>query len=465
MAITLTYDAQLSRVRIAATGLNDALTALVERSTNQITWTTVRGGIDVPVTSGTMQTVDDYEFSSNVVNYYRVTYTSVISFVAAGTVSHAVNASVNPGLPTGHAVGDVLLMLVAIRNSGAGTPNTPAGWSKLIDGSNMVLFGKDEGAGESAPTVTFAGGVANADTSAQIAAFRGVSLTPVGTPVAQLNASAQDVAVPGINLPASQNGGLNVWVGWKQDDWTSVGVVSGGTEIGEPDTTTGDDQGIVWDYRILPNTTAFDNLTARTFTVTGGVSAISRGGVAVFEHSLTNQSNSITPNLTQVWIKSVARTWLNTPVEVFGTVDVTRRARNGVFEVVGRSLPLAVTDVRGSREFELRVKTTTAQDHDRLDLVFASGDPLFLHAPPNIPVKSMYVVVGDVQDDQPVPDLHFFTLPLTEVAAPGADIVGATASYQNVLSAYATYADLLAGEPTYQDVVERIGDPVDVIVP
>lgn len=464
MTVSLSYDAQLSRVRITANGLNDALTALVERSTNQITWTTVRGGIDVPVTAGTMATVDDYEFTSSVPNYYRVTYTSQMSFVAAGTVAHANNASVTPGLPTGHAAGDLLLALVAIRNSGSGVPATLAGWTPIIDGSNMKLFGKIRGSSESAPTFTFTGGVANADTSAQVAAFRGVSLTPVGTPVAQLNGSAQDIAVPGINLPVNMQGGLNIWVGWKQDDWTSVGVVSGGTEIGEPATTTGDDQGIVWDYRILPNSTTFNNLSSRTFAVTGGVAAISRAGTAVFEHSLTSQSNSITPTLTDVWLKSLARPFLNTPVDVFGTIDTTRRARNGVFPVVGRSLPLAVTDVRGSREYTLRVKTLDDDTAERLDLVFASGDPLYVHAPPGIPVKSMYVVVGDTEDEQPVPGTHFWTLPITEVAAPGPDIVGATATYQTVLNAYSTYSALLAGEPTYQDVVERIGDPSDVIV-
>lgn len=465
MAVTLTYDAQLSRVRIAATSLGDALTALVERSTNQITWTTVRGGIDVPVTSGTMATVDDYEFSSTVVNYYRVTYTSAMSFVAVGTVAHANNASVTPGLPTGHTAGDLLLANVAIRNSGSGVPATLAGWTKLIDGSNMALFGKVDGGAESAPTFTFTGGVANADTSGQVAAFRGVSLTPVGTPVAQLNGSGQDIAVPGINLPVTMDGGLNIWVGWKQDDWTSVDVVSGGIEIGEPDTTTGDDQGIVWDYRILPKTTPFNSLSSRTFTVTGGGAAISRAGAAVFEHSLTTQTNSITPTLTQVWLKSLSRPFLNTPVDVWGTVDVTRRARNGVFDVVGRSAPVAVTDVRGSREFGLRLKTLVAQDAERLDLVFASGDPFFLHAPPGIPVKSMYVVVGDVEDEQPVPDTHLFTLPCIEVAAPAADIVGATMTWQTVINTFATWADVMVANATWADVLDGIADPADIIVP
>lgn len=467
MTVTLTFDTQLSRVRIDATGLNDALTALVERSTNQVTWTTVRGGLDVPVTAGVIPTVDDYEWTPEVVNYYRVTYTAVASFVSVGTVAHAVNASVTPGLPAGHAAGDVLLMPAVIRNSGAGTPNTPAGWSKLLDMSNFVLFGKVDSGAEVAPTVTFAGGVALADTTAQIAAFRGVQLTPVGTPAALLNGSAQDIAVPGIvSIGVTLNGGLNIWVGWKQDDWTSVAVVSGGTEIDEPDTTTGDDQGLVWDYRILPKTTPFSNLSSRTFTVTGGAVAISRAGTAVFQHSLTSQSNSITPSLDGVaWIKVVARPFLNTAIEGFDTINVTRKPRNGVFDVVGRSLPIAVTDLRGSREFDLHVVCRTQADRDRLDLVFATGEPIFLHVPPTWPIPSLYAVIDNISDDRPVPGIHLFTLPMIQVTAPGADVVGATATYQTVVNNYASYTAVLSAFATYQDLLEQIAQPGDIVVP
>lgn len=466
MSVTLTFDATLSRVRIDATGLNDALTALVERSTNQVTWTTVRGGLDVPVTAGVIPTVDDYEWSPDVINYYRVTYTAVMSFVAVGTVAHANNASVTPGLPAGHATGDVLLMVAAIRNSGAGTPNTPSGWSRLLDMSNFVLFGKVDGGAEVAPTVTFAGGVANADTTAQIAAFRGVQLTPVGTPAGQLNGSTQDIAAPGIaNIGVTLNGGLNLWVGWKQDDWTSVAVVSGGTELGEPSTATGDDQGVVWDYRILAKTTPFSNLSVRTFTVTGGISAISRAGTVVFQHSLTNQTNSITPSLGGVaWIKVIARPFLNTAIEAFDTINITRKARHGVFDVVGRSLPVAVTDIRGSRQFDLHVVARTQDDRDRLDSVFASGLPIFLHVPPTWPIPSLYAVIEDIPDDRIVPGIHFFTLPIIQVAAPSADVVGSTNTWQTVINTYVSWTEEMIAQASWQDVLEGVAQPGDIEV-
>lgn len=464
MTVTLTYDSQLSRVRISATSLGSALTALVERSTDQVQWTTVRGGSAVTVTAGTMATLDDYEFAADVPNYYRVTYAAAMSFVAAGAAAHANNASVSPGLPAGLAQGDQMLLLAAIRNSGTGTPDTPSGWTPLVDAGNMRLYGKTAGASESAPTVTFTGGVANADTSAQIAAFRGLDLTPATTPTTQLNSSAQDIAVPALTL-SSAIAGLNLWLGWKQDDWTSVAVVSDGTEIGEPDTTTGDDQGIVWDYRILPLTTPLDTLASRTFTVTGGATAISRAATVFFPYGTTNQSNSITPTLSGVWLKFIARPFLNTLVLPWGDIRWIRRSRNGVFDVVGRSVRVSVSDLRLSREGPLQLRTETVDDYERLDLVLSGGDPIFLHVPADSRLPTMYADVGDVEIDSPVPGTYFFTLPLTQVAAPAPEIVGATSTFQTLLNNYDTFADVLAAFATFQDILEEIAQPGDIEVP
>jgi hypothetical protein len=463
MTVTLTYDSQLSRVRIDANGLGTAPVAQVERSTNQVTWTPVRGGVDVPVTAGAIATIDDYEFAADVPNYYRVTYPQAMSFVAAGTAAHANNASISPGLPAGLAQGDLMLMLVAIRNSGAGTPNTPTGWTLLVNASNMRVFGKVAGSSESAPTVTFAGGVVNADTSGQIAAFRGVGMNPVAV-ATNLNTSAQDIAVTSVNLDEAISLAMVLHLGWKQDDWTSVAVVADGTEIGEPDTTTGDDQGIVWDYRLI-TTFEFSTVNARTFVVTGGVAAISRGGVAVFEPNQLTQSNSITPVLDGVWLKFIARPFLNTPVQPWGNLRWIRRSRNGVFEIVGRSTRISLSDARLSREGELQLLTETVEDYERLDLVLSGGDPVFLHTPADSPLPTMYVDVGDVEMDSPVPGTYFFTLPLTQVAAPAAEVVGATSTFQTLVNNYASFSAVLSAFATFQDVLEEIAQPGDIEVP
>lgn len=210
---------------------------------------------------------------------YECTANSGPAFVSAGTAAHADNASVSPGLPAGSAAGDLLLIWAAIRSSGGGTVGTPVGYTSLLQFGNTRLLGKVHSGSESAPTVTFSGGSAGDTTSAQMCAFRRMDtgLADLGRLVTatQLNASAQDIALPEPPIPSI---GAQVWLylGWKQDDWTSVAPMANATEIGEPDSTTGSDQGLVWAYRILQRAR---RCLPASFVATGGGTAISRGAV------------------------------------------------------------------------------------------------------------------------------------------------------------------------------------------
>ena len=200
------------------------------------------------------------------------------SFVAAGTTATGNNASVAPGNPAGLQVGDLKVIAAAIRNSGTGFPLAPNGWSQIGLFGNLGIFGRYHETGDAAPTVAFSGGVANADTIAQVAAFRGVSLRVFSDSQYQLNASAQNIAYPSCATLGPNT--LVLYIGWKQDDWTSVATIASATEIGEPSSTAGDDAGLVWDYRIQ---TTPANIGSGSFTVTGGASAISRGAVIVLD--------------------------------------------------------------------------------------------------------------------------------------------------------------------------------------
>lgn len=196
------------------------------------------------------------------------------AFINAGAAAHGNNASVVPALPSGITPDQLqlLLVLAAIRNSGTGTVNLPAGWTDLVNFGNVRLFGKLYVTGDTAPTVTFTGGVANADTSAQMAAFRGYVPTVAGTAATQLNGSAQDIATPALTI--TMDSCLALRIGWKQDDTTGATPAGGMTEIGDLSTTTGDDQSLTWAYTL--QTTAA-NLAASSFVMAGGAAAISRG--------------------------------------------------------------------------------------------------------------------------------------------------------------------------------------------
>lgn len=472
MTITLTYDNIFSRVRIAVTGLNVATDAVkIERSTNQINWSTVRGGAAVVPASNAVQ-LDDYEFSANVLNYYRATAvdTAASTFVTGGPAVSGNNTSLVATMPLGLQDQDLVLIMASIRNSGAGTPNAPAGWSTIMNASNVRVFGKLVTGAEVAPTVTFSGGVANADTLVQTAAFRNTS-PDQGNTAQLLNASAQDVARPSMVVPFN-NMVILTWI-WKQDDWTSVNLdwataIQGNGVI----STAGNDAAQAWGYSIQSTAT---NVPGTPAVVTGGASAISRGGSFALYHrdkTLSTETASITPTITEVWLKDITKPFLNRTLDCIPNQSpITRRARNGIFPIVGRTFPVAVTDVRLARELVIEVIAQTTQEWQELDLITLTGDIFFIQTPPGNSLPTMYVVIGDVSLRRPLRnqkcgnDWRVFTLPLTEVAPPSSDLVGSLGTWQTVLNTYATWNAVLAANSTWSNLLTLVGSPGEVIVP
>lgn len=414
--------------------------------------------------------LDDYEFDPDVVNYYRVRGVDddPIAFVSTtGTATDANaagNATVSPAIPTGLINGDVVYVYAAIRNSGAGTVDTPSGWTMLAQSGNAALLGRVYATGLAAPTISFSGGVANATIGAKAFAFRRADLTPL-TSAGQLNGSAQNVAYP--TATVTEDNALAMVFAWKQNAWTSVATLAGMTEQLDIAITAGDDESLAIDYQI--QTTAAD-IAAGSFTVTGGAAAISRGLTVIAAHVdyINEQTSSITPTLDSVWLKSIARPFLNQRVTEIqrSEREVTRRARAGIFTVVGRTLPIAVSTVRGSREWTMYVRTYTDNDATNLDFALASGDVLLVQAPASCDTETGYVSVGDVtRTNHPLRPLKkTFTLPMTEVAPPGPDVVGSSSTWQTVLNTYATWADVLTANLTWADVLTLIGSGSEVIV-
>lgn len=255
--------------------------------------TTTATSWDVATISGpVMTTVDADDGWQWMAEGELVTVTDVaastIAFGTVGTATHAVNAAVTPGAPASIAAGDLLVLVAAIRNSGAGVPNTPSGWTRVPmfeTASNVQMFIKVAAGSDTMPSVTFAGGVANADTSAQCCRITGkwhsaanVAARAGIASASCLNASAQDIQCPGVSLTNIVDNSIIFYVGWKQDDWTSVATPAGYTEIAEASTTTGDDQAFVWGYKVQA-TRAF--IPPNNLLVTGGAGAISRGAFAV----------------------------------------------------------------------------------------------------------------------------------------------------------------------------------------
>lgn len=176
------------------------------------------------------------------------------------------------------------------------------------------------------------------------------------------------------------------------------------------------------------------------------------------------------PVLDGVWLKSIARPFLNRIVTVHDYSDVARPARGGVFEVIGRRDRVAVTEVRGSREFELTLKAATLAEVDEIETFLSFGDVVLLQPPAGSPVPGpMYAWVGDLtrsKGGRHTTELRFLTLPLTEVAAPDPAVVGYTVTWAGVVAAWASWDDVLDDPdvPTWADLSQYVSDPEDEIV-
>lgn len=462
VTINATYDGTISRVRIAcsaAPALADY--AKIERSLDGITWTTVRGGDAVPLV-GAACSVDDYEFVSGALNTYRATYVdqATPSVVATGTLGSGNNVSVNPGMPAGVADGDILLLKAIIRNT-AGSPNTPAGWTVLVDAGNFKVFQRTYTAGVTAPTVTFTGGVAGADTAARITAVRNADGSVAHT--VQSNASAQNVAFPAIGS-AAITPNLMIVVGWKQSTASSTSIPGWGL-ISNDVPSAGDDMTIFW-WGLATS----DDVAAGTVTIGGGSSAISEAASLRLTRKafVSQETDDLTPTIDSVWLKNVQSPFLNRTVNVVGYSDVERPSRSGVFEIINRHDPVAVTEVRSSQRFTLTVKTETLSAAEELDSVLRPGTVVFLQRPADCPFPGGYFVVGTLRTrrgQSARSPRKYHDLPLTGVAAPDPALVGTTVTWQNVVSSFATWSALIAAEATWADVLERIGTPADVVVP
>jgi len=468
VTLTATYESTLARIRLNATGLGSAVDTTFEHSLNNVTWTTVRCGLDSPIISGAA-TIYDYEFSSDVTNYYRVRTEQPISFVNVGTAAHANNgSSVTPGLPVSSVAGDLLFILAAIRATAA-FPNTPTGYTLLASYGNLRLFGKIHSGSEVAPTVSFTGGAATDDTSAQMSTFRNVTNAVSVSAATLLTPTTQNIPYPA--LTALVRRALTLWLGWRADDWTSVDTIAGAVEIGEPDTALGGDQGIVWDYKVQTGTTPV-NVPAGSFMVSGGTAATATGAVLQFAPTSVTQTTSITPVIDELWIKSIGKPFLNRTVYCLAEVgDISRGERHGIFEVIGRSFPVAVTDKHQSREGMIRVITRTKTEEEELDLIIASGEPLFFHTPHNHPLPTMHVVLNTTVMKRPLRNpqcaglsWRVFTLPWREIAAPSSSVCGATITWQGVINTYATWQAVILGETSWADLLSNIGQPGDIIV-
>jgi len=156
-----------------------------------------------------------------------------------------------------------------------------------------------------------------------------------------------------------------------------------------------------------------------------------------------------------VWLKFIVQPALNQQVQLIDWGEIARVGRTTLYDVVGRTDPVAVTDVHSSRRITVTLRTSTNTEADRLDDALSQGRPLFLHVPDPLALPSMYAVAGDYAATRPskTTSVRFWQVALIEVSPPPASAVAPPTTWQNILDAYDTWQDVIDAFPTWQDVV------------
>lgn len=187
-------------------------------------------------------------------------------------------------------------------------------------------------------------------------------------------------------------------------------------------------------------------------------------------------SGSLTPDLEgEVWLKSVKYPFLNRVLECPDYDDITRAFRGAIFQVQGRSTPIAVSDLQESQQFTLTVVTRTLEQARDFDLTLAANPLFFLHVPAEQPVgcearvsavPGGYVKILDTTQRRIFKgsQTYTWTLPCVVVAKPDPQIIGTTLTWGTVLNRYGSSEQLIASNPTWMTLFQQVGSPDDLVV-
>lgn len=485
MAMALTYDPTFSSVHIALTGITPDGSVRIEKSANNgPPWETVRGGIALPILIGEGE-LDDYEFFADVENFYRVLRVDPIpGLVLTGALGGYAST---PDDPTLDVIGDIDLRadlalvnwepnavtyilskyyvtgdqrsyslrlssnnLLSLVWSPDGT--NPSGISREAneelpigaDGRLAVRATLDVDNGSGGHSVSFYTAPTIEGPWTQL----GTSVTAVGT--TSIFAGTAPLEVSG------RDGGTAGLVGAGTVLAVEVRDGINGTEVANPD------------FAAQPTGTAtFDDDAGRTWTI-NGTATISGEFI---------EDGSITPSLNgETWLKSIKHPNLNRMIPSPDYRPIQRASRAGLYNIKGRSTPIAVYDVYSSRWYTIETVTYTLADARDMDLILAAGGTWFLHVPlendqecftdPVSGLPGGYVEIQSAtmsHDARGRPEMQW-VLPLRVVTPPGPEITGTLLTWGTVERLYGSWTALWASNPTWRDLWNQIGSPDDLVV-
>jgi hypothetical protein len=159
-------------------------------------------------------------------------------------------------------------------------------------------------------------------------------------------------------------------------------------------------------------------------------------------------------------LKHPGRPALNQVVHVATAPSVSRPVAQGVFDVLGRPTPVAVSMRRSAPRGELQLTTYTEDERQALLLLLEDGTPLYLQAPADYGVGNVYVSIGDVTEGRMAgtgftPERRW-SLPFVVVDRPTGDALAVGNTWADVLADYGSWDELRAAG-TWADVLEGLG--------
>lgn len=476
MTITLTQtDSTRPPVMVAVTALPvvdseaaGTVTGIVQRSTDGVAYTTVRGMVDMdPDGSGVLATVSDYEFRPGVVNTYRAGTVQQVVATFTGSASSAwVNAdtgqvwdAANAAFNTGSGFGTILhsaantsfsTLLSALTDMGdldmrvTFKSNAAAGG---IAGApaDVILLAHRTGTSGYRATITF-----NTDDTISVTVATNISGDTVAldtfavpdlyTASTQVFRARFKVDGPRIRFKLWQPA-LTPEPDWQFDEVVSAARrVSGGAPgVGTVRRTSNSNSNLTW---------SFTDLTIDT-------------GIPTYL-----QSQTITPDLAGFWLTSTMRSFLNIAPRVVDYGEPEREMRGGSNYVSGRTLPIGQVELAGARVWTLTLRVPTLAAARNLEYVIASGDVFYLQTPDDCPIPFGYYRVAKMGSSRVRPrgDARLFDLPLEECAAPGPDVATASATWDTVIAEYGGWPAVVSAQATWETLLTLLGDPVEVIV-
>lgn len=161
------------------------------------------------------------------------------------------------------------------------------------------------------------------------------------------------------------------------------------------------------------------------------------------------------------WLKHPGRPFLNVKVKPTKAPDLTRPIEQGVFDVLGRSRPIATSMLRRSERGELSLRTDTDNERVALLALLQDGVPLLLATPSGYGLGSRYLAIGELLEARLTTygkePARYWTLPFTVVDRPSGGALAAGNSWSDVVGSYPSWSQLLASEGTWTGVLEGIG--------